>query len=362
MEDQNKFKLKRMHPAVMGFTVGYGLLALAFMVTGLRHGVLLAVAGVMAAVAILVWCWFRPSYFVVDELGLVLRWPWRRREILKHDILEIGPLERKALGFTVRVGGAGGLWGAFGRFYSFKLGWLDCYLSSNQGIVLLRLKNQRPLLITPERAVEFMEKLKHRAEAPKKRVAIFASGSGSNLQALLDAMKAPDFPAEAVLVVSNKEASYALERGRRAGVTSVFVDPKSFGAREAYDLRLVELLAKAKVDLLCLAGYMRILTPVLVRAYAGRILNIHPALLPKFGGPGMYGHHVHEAVIKAGETKSGASVHFVTEGVDEGAVLLQEGLALLPGETPESLAKRVLEIEHKIYPQALRKVCESLGN
>jgi phosphoribosylglycinamide formyltransferase-1 len=196
----------------------------------------------------------------------------------------------------------------------------------------------------------------------KKRVAIFASGSGSNLQALLDAMQAPDFPAEAVLVVSNKEASFALERGRRAGVSSIFVDPKSFDSKEAYDLRLVELLAKAKIDLLCLAGYMRILTPVLVKAYADRILNIHPALLPKFGGPGMYGHHVHEAVIKAGEAESGASVHFVTEGVDEGAVILQERIRVLPGETPESLVKRVLEIEHKIYPQALRKVCESLGN
>jgi hypothetical protein len=161
MEDRNKFRLARMHPAVMGFTVGYGLLVLVFMVTGLRHGVLLAVAGGMAAVAILVWCWFRPSYFFVHELGLQIHWPWRNREISKNDILGIEPLERKALGFTLRVGGAGGLWGAFGRFFSFKLGGLDCYLSSNQGILLLRLKNKRPLLITPERVAEFMEKLKH---------------------------------------------------------------------------------------------------------------------------------------------------------------------------------------------------------
>lgn len=194
----------------------------------------------------------------------------------------------------------------------------------------------------------------------KKRVAIFASGSGSNLQALLDAMQAPDFPAKAVLILSNKEQSLALERGRKAGVRAVFVDPKASANREAYDLHLVELLREVETEIICLAGYMRILTPVLVNAYAGRILNIHPALLPKFGGPGMYGHHVHEAVIQAGEIESGATVHYVTEGVDEGEVILQASLPVLSGDSADTLAKRILEMEHQIYPQALRKVCESL--
>ncbi len=194
----------------------------------------------------------------------------------------------------------------------------------------------------------------------KKRVAFFASGSGSNLQALLDAMAAPDFPAEPVLVVSDKEAAFALERARKAGVRAEFVDPKLFSSREDYDRRLVELLRGERADLLCLAGYMRILSPVLVSAFKGRILNIHPALLPKFGGEGMFGKRVHLAVLAAGETESGASVHFVDEGVDSGEVILQASVPVLPGDSPEILAKRVLEIEHQIYPLALRKVCGML--
>ena len=195
---------------------------------------------------------------------------------------------------------------------------------------------------------------------PKKRVAIFASGSGSNLQALLDAMKEPGFPAEPVLVFSNKARAFALERGRMAGIRTIFINPAAYDSREEYDLRLVELLREVGADIVCLAGYMRILTPVLVRAYKGRILNIHPALLPKYGGEGMYGHHVHEAVLKAGEKESGASVHFVDEGVDSGAVLLQASVPVASADTAETLGERVLEQEHKIYPQALRKLCETL--
>ena len=110
-------------------------------------------------------------------------------------------------------------------------------------------------------------------------------------------------------------------------------------------------------DYICLAGYMRILTPVFIQAFAGRILNIHPALLPAFGGPGMYGHHVHEAVLRAKVPKSGATVHYVNEGVDTGKIILQAEVPVLPDDTPETLAARVLEQEHKIYPEALKKVC-----
>jgi phosphoribosylglycinamide formyltransferase-1 len=119
----------------------------------------------------------------------------------------------------------------------------------------------------------------------------------------------------------------------------------------------LELLAEAKPDYVCLAGYLRILTPAFVRAYAGRILNIHPALLPKFGGPGMHGHHVHEAVLAAGEKESGATVHFVDEGVDSGAIVLQQKVPVLAGDTADQLAARVLEAEHQLYGRALRKIC-----
>jgi phosphoribosylglycinamide formyltransferase-1 len=194
----------------------------------------------------------------------------------------------------------------------------------------------------------------------KKRVAIFASGSGSNMQALLDAMREPDFPAEPVLVFSNRATAFALERGRSAGLHSVFLNPAAYDSNEGYDKRVLELLNEAKADLICLAGYLRILTPVLVKAYPGRILNVHPSLLPKFGGAGMYGRRVHQAVLAAGESESGASVHFVDEGVDSGAVILQAKVPVLAGDSPEDLSKRVLEQEHRIYPQALRKVCETL--
>lgn len=195
----------------------------------------------------------------------------------------------------------------------------------------------------------------------KKRIAIFGSGGGSNAQVLLDAMKEPGYPAEAVLIFSNKADAGILQRGKDAGVMTLYLDPKGYDSRENFDQVLVNMLLELKVEIICFAGYMRIVTPVLIKAFEGRILNVHPALLPKFGGPGMYGHHVHEAVIRAGEKESGASVHVVTEGVDEGEIILQAKVAVLPGDTAESLAKRVLEQEHLIYPQALRMLAEKLS-
>src|SRR5206468_3609049 len=131
--------------------------------------------------------------------------------------------------------------------------------------------------------------------------------------------------------------------------------------RETYDRAVVEVLQKAKVDLVCLAGYMRILSPVFIQAFEHRILNIHPALLPAFGGEGMYGHHVHEAVLKAGVVRSGATVHWVTEGVDAGSILLQETVPVVPSDTPETLALRVLNAEHLLYPKALKLACQKVS-
>lgn len=191
----------------------------------------------------------------------------------------------------------------------------------------------------------------------KKRIAFLASGGGSNVEALLKAMQDPGYPAEPVLVFSNKLDAGVLNVADRYLVPSAALDHKGFTTREAFDAELIATLQAAKPDFICLAGYLRILTPALVAAFRGRILNIHPALLPKFGGPGMHGHHVHEAVLAAGEKESGATVHWVDEGVDSGGIILQQRVPVLTLDTPESLAKRVLGAEHQVYAQALKKVC-----
>jgi len=193
----------------------------------------------------------------------------------------------------------------------------------------------------------------------KKRIAILASGGGSNAQALLDAMKSPDYPAECVLIFSNKRDARVLERGREAGVPVEHLDPREFDSRDAFDAHLIALLDSVQPDLICLAGYMLILSDAFVAAFRGRLINIHPALLPKHGGPGMYGHHVHDAVIAAGDHESGATIHYVVEEVDAGEIIQQAKVAVVKGETAESLASKVLEQEHRLYPAALRSICES---
>jgi phosphoribosylglycinamide formyltransferase-1 len=191
----------------------------------------------------------------------------------------------------------------------------------------------------------------------KKRIAILASGSGSNAEALLRAMQDPAYPAKAVLVFSNRPGAGVLEKAARYGVPAELRDHKDYGSREAFDAEVLKVLAAAKPDYICLAGYLRIITPAFVQAYPQRILNIHPALLPKFGGPGMHGHHVHEAVLAARETESGATVHWVDEGVDSGGIVMQARVPVLTGDTVESLAARVLGAEHQVYAKALKKLC-----
>lgn len=191
----------------------------------------------------------------------------------------------------------------------------------------------------------------------KKRIAILASGGGSNAEALLKAMRDPAYPAACVLVFSNKPGAGVLDKAAHDGVPTAVLDHKAYPSREAFDAAVLARLAEVQPDYLCLAGYLRILTPAFVQAYAGRMLNIHPSLLPKHGGPGMHGHHVHEAVLAAGDSESGATVHFVDEGVDSGAIVLQQRVPVLPGDSVESLAARVLEAEHQVYAQALKKLC-----
>jgi len=175
------------------------------------------------------------------------------------------------------------------------------------------------------------------------RIAICVSGRGSNLVALLDALRGEPL-AEPVLVLSNRADAPALERARERGVAA---EPFDDGKNAA---EWLERLTRHRVDLIVLAGYLKLVPAAVIAAYRGRILNIHPALLPAFGGPGMFGSHVHEAVIASGATHSGATVHLVDERYDEGAILAQARVLLLPGDTPDTLAARVLAVEHLLLP------------
>jgi len=186
----------------------------------------------------------------------------------------------------------------------------------------------------------------------KTRTAIFISGRGSNMMALVEAAKAPDFPAEFVLVVSNDPNAAGLAWAAERGIKTVAVDHKPFGKdREAHERAIDEALVAEGVEFICLAGYLRVLTPFLVGKWAGKMINIHPALLPQFKGL-----HTHERAIEAGATEHGATVHWVSSGVDEGEIIAQARIPVLPGDTADVLAARVLVEEHKLYPAAVRQV------
>jgi len=189
------------------------------------------------------------------------------------------------------------------------------------------------------------------------RVAVLASGRGSNLQAIIDASEAGRVQARIVAVFSNKKDAVALERARKHGLPDLFVDPKPFAgrpdSRETYDLALLDVLKKHDVELVLLAGYMKIVTPVLVNAFANRMMNIHPSLLPAF--PGL---EVQKKAIEWGCKLAGCTVHFVTEGVDEGPIILQAAVPILDGDTSDTLAARILEQEHVIYPRAVQLFAE----
>ncbi len=188
----------------------------------------------------------------------------------------------------------------------------------------------------------------------KKRVAILISGRGSNMAALIEAAKAKDYPAEIVLVLSNRPDALGLDTARREGITTAVVDHKTFGEdREAFERALDAELRGRRVDLVCLAGFMRLLTPWLVTRWRGRMLNIHPALLPQFKGL-----DTHRRALAAGVARHGATVHFVVPEMDSGPIVAQDSVPVLPGDSEESLARRVLAVEHVLYPKALRLVAE----
>jgi phosphoribosylglycinamide formyltransferase 1 len=188
----------------------------------------------------------------------------------------------------------------------------------------------------------------------KKRVAVLISGRGSNMTALIEAAKAEDFPAEIVLVLSNEPDAAGLGRARQSGITTATIDHRPFGGdREAFERALDDVLGKYRIDIICLAGFMRLLTGWFITRWSGRILNIHPALLPDLKGL-----HTHRRALAAGVKRHGATVHFVVEETDAGPIISQQSVPVLPGDTEETLAARVLEIEHRIYPEALRLVAQ----
>lgn len=188
----------------------------------------------------------------------------------------------------------------------------------------------------------------------KKRVAVLISGRGSNMTALIEAARAKDYPAEIVLVVSNRPDAAGLARAREAGITTASIDHRPFGQdREAFEHALDDELRKYRIEIVCLAGFMRLLSPWFIKRWSGRILNIHPALLPEFKGL-----HTHRRALEAGAKQHGATVHFVVEETDAGPIVSQQSVAVLQGDTEETLAARVLAIEHRIYPEALRLVAE----
>jgi phosphoribosylglycinamide formyltransferase-1 len=185
------------------------------------------------------------------------------------------------------------------------------------------------------------------------RTAVLASGGGTNLQALIDAAADPSFPAEVALVLSNNAEAFCLERARRAGIATAVIDHRSFPDRESFDAAIDAELRRREIGIVCLAGFLRILTAGFVEGWRDRMLNIHPSLLPKYKGL-----DTHRRALEAGETEHGATVHLVRPALDDGPLLLQAKVPVRPDDTPDSLAARVLVREHEIYPRGLALLAE----
>jgi len=194
-----------------------------------------------------------------------------------------------------------------------------------------------------------------------KKLAVLVSGGGSNLQSIIDETKNGILKdiAEVVIVISNNPSAYGLTRAEKANIKAVALDYKNMDGKD-YDAKMYNLIKESEADLICLAGYLKKIPEKIVNEYKTRILNIHPALLPKFGGKGMYGHFVHEAVVKAKEKKSGATVHFADENYDTGSIIIQKEVPVYEKDSADDVAKRVLVVEHEIFPKAIKKVIENL--
>lgn len=187
-----------------------------------------------------------------------------------------------------------------------------------------------------------------------------ASHSGSNMQAIIDAIKNGRLDAKACCLISNNSDSGAMQRAKNEGIPAFHISQKIYPDENEMNKAIIHTFEKHNVDTIVLAGYMKILHPEIIHHFKGRVLNIHPALLPKFGGKGMYGKNVHKAVLEAGETKSGATIHLVDEVYDNGRILAQREVPVYPDDTVETLAARVLEQEHILYPETLEKIAKGI--
>ncbi|MBP9718020.1 phosphoribosylglycinamide formyltransferase [Candidatus Gracilibacteria bacterium] len=190
------------------------------------------------------------------------------------------------------------------------------------------------------------------------RIAVLASTNGTDLQAIIDEIVAGRLNVELTCVVSNKKKCYALERAQQQGYKTYFIDPKG-KTREEFDAQMVALLQTERVDLVVLVGYMKILTPLFVRAFPQRIINVHPALIPKYSGKDFFGASVHEAVLKSGDAETGMTIHYVDEGVDSGEIIMQKKCPVLPGDTVETLKARVQALEKEWYPKAIAQIANA---
>lgn len=191
------------------------------------------------------------------------------------------------------------------------------------------------------------------------KLGVLISGGGSNLQAIIDNIENGSINGEIKLIISNKENAYGLVRGKKHNIETLWVDRKLFSSEEEFNLKVVEEFKKRDIELIVLAGYLKVLSPDFVKEYNNKIINIHPSLIPSFCGPGYYGSKVHEEVLKYGVKYTGATVHFVDVGTDTGPIILQEVVSVEADDTVDSLSKKVLQVEHKILVQAIKLYCDN---
>ena len=191
-----------------------------------------------------------------------------------------------------------------------------------------------------------------------KNISVLVSGGGTNLQAVIDAIESGYIKdARIAQVIASKEDAYSLTRAANHGIKGIYIGKNNYPDMDERTDAIIKALDEEKTDLVILAGYLSIIQPALVKKYKNKIINIHPSLIPKYCGMGYYGHHVHEAVLAGGETESGATIHFVDEGVDTGNIILQKSVPVMPDDTADTLAARVLTVEHTILPEAVRMFC-----
>jgi phosphoribosylamine--glycine ligase / phosphoribosylglycinamide formyltransferase / phosphoribosylformylglycinamidine cyclo-ligase len=228
-------------------------------------------------------------------------------------------------------------------------------LAGHSAAVIGRVRARKPN--SPQcvlrKFAECIERVQRTLYSPKKRVGVLISGGGSNLQALIDATRNTEMGtgAEICCVISNKADAFGLQRAKNAGIHAVFVNHKEFPSREAFDVAVSAELVRQKVDIVCLAGFMRILSEEFVKTWKGRLINVHPALLPKHKGT-----HGQRQALQAGDSVAGCTVHFVDEGVDTGAIIVQEFVPVHRNDTEETLSERILLVEHTAFAKALRLV------